>query len=281
MELDGSKSVDPDGNPLTYLWSLLSKPSDSTASLSQRTSVHPAFVTDKNGDYVAQLVVSNSVSASTPKTVHISASSPGFQAEPTAVTFGNQNLNTTSDSFLIVITNTGSGNLVISQISLSGQNSAEFEYSSPILPITVASGSTATINVTFTPASAGPRNATLTLIHSAGGSAQIALSGTGAVPAIGIQPLSLSYPGQVLNTSSISKDVTIKNTGSGKLTITKLVLSGQTPPSFRSVPISCPSLSREERAPPLASPSNPRRSERVALRWISQTMLLRACTLFR
>ncbi len=59
VTLDGSNSRDPDGKPLTYLWTLRNKPTGSTATLSSNTAPLPTFVADKPGVYVAQLVVND------------------------------------------------------------------------------------------------------------------------------------------------------------------------------------------------------------------------------
>jgi hypothetical protein len=74
VQLDGSSSTDSNGNAITYQWSLLSKPSRSTANLSSTTSVRPTFTPDFNGSYVFSLVVSDGKLNSSNSLVTITAS---------------------------------------------------------------------------------------------------------------------------------------------------------------------------------------------------------------
>jgi hypothetical protein len=61
VQLSGSASTDSDGNVLAYAWSILSKPSDSSAVLSNASAVNPTFIADRPGNYVAQLIVNDGV----------------------------------------------------------------------------------------------------------------------------------------------------------------------------------------------------------------------------
>lgn len=73
VTLDGSGSYDVDGNPLTYLWTLISVPQNSYATVgSAYASVQPTFTADVAGTYIAQLVVSDQNGTSVPATVTIS-----------------------------------------------------------------------------------------------------------------------------------------------------------------------------------------------------------------
>jgi len=54
--LDGTGSDDPDGDELTFAWSL-DPPDGSTAALDDATSATPTFVPDRHGTYVARLTV--------------------------------------------------------------------------------------------------------------------------------------------------------------------------------------------------------------------------------
>lgn len=90
VTLDGSGSYDPDENyPLTYSWSILSKPQESLAELSGADSVNPSFIADLLGDYVVQLVVTDAAGwSSLPDSVTITtANSP-----PMADAVPDQNL---------------------------------------------------------------------------------------------------------------------------------------------------------------------------------------------
>ena len=72
IHLTGAGSTDVDGNPLTYAWSLTTRPAGSTAVLSSPTAVNPTFVVDRSGAYTAQLIVNDGTVDSAPDVVSIS-----------------------------------------------------------------------------------------------------------------------------------------------------------------------------------------------------------------
>jgi hypothetical protein len=71
ITLNGSASSDPNGDPLTYSWSFITKPPGSTAVLANPTSVSPTFTVDRVGDYVVQLIVNDGTVSSAPDSVII------------------------------------------------------------------------------------------------------------------------------------------------------------------------------------------------------------------
>ena len=79
VTLDGTASVDLNGNALTYAWTLTSKPNGSSAALSSSTASKPTFTADVAGVYIASLVVNNGTLSSSPATVKITAL---FVADP-------------------------------------------------------------------------------------------------------------------------------------------------------------------------------------------------------
>ena len=73
VTLNGSASSDANSDPLTFAWTLTSKPAGSAAVLAGATSAAPTFTADAAGTYVASLVVNDGKISSTPSTVTVTA----------------------------------------------------------------------------------------------------------------------------------------------------------------------------------------------------------------
>jgi hypothetical protein len=156
---------------------------------------------------------------------------PAVGFTPSTLSFGNQTLNTTSTPALpVTLKNTGTGPLTINAIVASGDfaETSTGANACPINPATLAAGATCTINVTFTPTALGTRTGTLAVTDNAVGSPQtVPLTGTGvAAPSAALMPTSLTFSGQMLTTTSAAQPVTLKNTGTGPLTISTIAASG-------------------------------------------------------
>src|SRR5207237_547488 len=84
VHLSGSASSDVDGDLLTYHWAFSSRPPGSTATLVNPTTVTPAFIVDKPGEYSVQLSVYDGQLNSAPDTLTISTqnSAPVANAGP-------------------------------------------------------------------------------------------------------------------------------------------------------------------------------------------------------
>ncbi|HPR31595.1 MAG TPA: sugar-binding protein [Prolixibacteraceae bacterium] len=72
--LDGTNSVDPEGNTLSFSWSVFSSPEGSNASLSNANTSRPVLRTDLPGAYCIVLLVSDGVNQSLPDTLCMQAS---------------------------------------------------------------------------------------------------------------------------------------------------------------------------------------------------------------
>jgi len=86
VQLDGTQSYDDDGDDIAYAWTIITKPEDSQAVLSDATSPTPTFVADVHGDYVIELTVSDPWDPSSPDQVTVSFAN----VKPVAVAGGSQ-----------------------------------------------------------------------------------------------------------------------------------------------------------------------------------------------
>jgi len=150
---------------------------------------------------------------------------------PATLSFGSQNLGTTSAALSATLSNPGTAVLSISSIAVTGADASEFTITANSCPASLAPHGSCTISATFTPAAAGSRGAAITVTDNANngtGSIQnVALNGTGvAVPQAGVSPGSLTFASQVINFASAPQNVTLTNAGTGALTISGIAITG-------------------------------------------------------
>src|SRR3989441_6718911 len=111
---------------------------------------------------------------------------PAVTLAPTNLAFGDQRLSTTSPAQTVTLTNSGTATLSITSIALAGSNPGDFAMAgSGVAPWPMAAGPVGawagcTFTLSFSPAAAGARAATVTITDDAAGSPQsVSLTGTG------------------------------------------------------------------------------------------------------
>ncbi len=145
----------------------------------------------------------------------------------TKLSFGNQTLGIPSTAQAVTLTNSGNVSLTIKSLSISGKDLGDFSQTNNC-GSSVAAGATCTILVVFSPIATGVRTAAVNMTDSGTQkSSTVALSGTGVLPTVSLLPASLTFPTQVVFTTSKTKTITLKNSGLGILTISAITLSGQ------------------------------------------------------
>lgn len=147
---------------------------------------------------------------------------------PTAVlssptlSFGPQQVGTTSAAQTFTLTNNSSTALSISSIAASSNFAATNTCGSSL-----AAGANCTISVTFGPTTFGPLTGTITISDNAasGSSQTVKLSGKGYSGAVSLSPTSLAFGNQLVGTTSAAQTVTVTNTSSAPLIIVSVASS--------------------------------------------------------
>jgi uncharacterized protein YjdB len=143
----------------------------------------------------------------------------------------------------ITIANIGSDTLNVSGIDLTG--SADFSLQgTPSLPLALAPGDSALLHAVYAPGQDGPDSGLITIASDDPGSpsAGVNLSGLGISPHLAVSPLSLDFADVSLNFSR-TLPVTIRNTGTGDLTLSGIALDPNSSPAFAIVlPLPSPTV---------------------------------------
>ena len=145
---------------------------------------------------------------------------------PSNLHFGNQTVGIISTPHHVMLTNTGNIDLTITSIQITGTNSGDFTQTNNC-PSSLPPNNICKIRVTFTPSDTGTRNAAVSIADNAPGSPQsVPLRGVGVLPAVTFSPARLTFPTQLIFTTSTAQPITLTNRGLGTLLITKIAVSG-------------------------------------------------------
>ena len=207
--------------PLSYQWQ---KNSANISGATSSTYTTPGTIASDNGS-TFRVVVSNSAGSTTSNAATLTVNAPAIQVNPTSIGFGNVVVGTNLSQSLI-ISNTGSATLTITQISVTG---ATFSAKGYTLPLSINAGQQTTITVAFLPAAVGAVSGSVSLVSNAPTSpTSVGLSGSGiaATLTLGINPTSLSFGNVLTGTTSATQNVTITNTGNSNVTISQITVSG-------------------------------------------------------
>ena len=182
-----------------------------------RCTINVVFAPLSTGTLSGAVLITDNAAGS-PQVVFLSgtgtAGGTTVTLSPTALSFGNQAINTTSAAKTVTLTNTGSASLIIDSIAAS----ADFTVSSTTCGATLAAKAKCTVSVTFTPPALGAVTGSLTFTDSATNSPQtVALSGTGITPAT-LTPTTATYASQAEGTTSAAKVFTLTNNQAVALT---------------------------------------------------------------
>jgi hypothetical protein len=146
---------------------------------------------------------------------------PAVTLAPTSLTFGNQLLGTTSPAQTVTLTNSGTETLTITSIAISGSFSQ-----TNTCGTSVAMGASCTISVTFKPLVIHKQTGAVTITDNAFGSPQQTVPLTGTGTEVKLTPTSLTFPVQLVGTTSTAKKVTLTNVGSMAFKLIGISITG-------------------------------------------------------
>jgi hypothetical protein len=145
---------------------------------------------------------------------------------PTSLNFGEQTAGIKSTPQSATLTNSGNVALAITAIGITGSSSRDFTQINNCGPSVSVSGG-CNIQVTITPAATGTRDAAVSITDNASGGPQsVSLTGVGVLPGVAFSPSSLTFPNQVVFSTSPGQQAMLKNSGAGVLTIPGISVTG-------------------------------------------------------
>jgi hypothetical protein len=162
----------------------------------------------------------------TGKSTNPAVAGPSIEISPSTVSFGNLAIGQSATK-TVTVTNSGTGMLTVSGISVAGTG---FSASGPKLPISLSAGQSASISAVFKPTAGKTDTGTITIASNADGSPSlVALSGTGTTgstaAALTATPNSIAF-GSVAVGSEATQTIKLENTGSEAAAISKVAFSG-------------------------------------------------------
>jgi hypothetical protein len=170
-------------------------------------------------------------------TQSVTLGSTGIQGyasvSPSSVPFATYQVGQTATAQVVTVTNTGTDTLTFTGVGIS-TGSSDFAQSNNCGSVPV--NSSCTVNVSFTPSTAGARTGTLSFVHNGGGIANVSLSGTGQAIST-----TLSTP-SFTNTqvgSSTTATATLTNTGGSAISVTVPTAASVSGAAFSFVSTTC------------------------------------------
>jgi hypothetical protein len=154
---------------------------------------------------------------------------------PASIDFGNVDVLSSSADMTVTLANISPDSITGFAPSLGGADASEFQVTGNTCAA-LTQDESCTVTVRFSPTTAGSKSATLLVSHSGLNSpASVALFGQGIavpLPAVSINPASVSFASQAVGTVSAPVVVTVQNTGNADLHVASVTLIGANPADF-------------------------------------------------
>jgi hypothetical protein len=146
---------------------------------------------------------------------------------PGSLDFGTQKVGTKSPPQTVTATNDGSSTLTITNIGFNGSNPKDFGQTNDC-GSSIAVGSRCHIQIVFKPHAGGTRSASLSVSYRGFGTPQtVPVTGIGAVATVTLAPSKLTFPVELVGTTSSAQTATLMNTGTVAVNISNISTTAQ------------------------------------------------------
>jgi len=198
-------------------------------------SIYVTFTPPSVSSFTGAITITDDAPDS-PQTISLSGSGvargqPDVSLSMHQIDMGIQEIGTTSLAAEVIVTNSGTANLVISSISTS----LPFAQTSDCVG-TILSNASCEIQITFTPESEESFSGEVVLTDNASDSPQIIeLSGAGipsGIPQVSLSAESLSFASQMIGSQSDPQTVVITNMGASQVSIFGIEIDGEGSEAF-------------------------------------------------
>jgi hypothetical protein len=164
---------------------------------------------------------------------------PQLYVTPSALSFGNVTVNTTSAVQMVTVTNTGTTSFTLNTLGITGNYKIAAGGTTCSANLALNANGTCSIAVTFNPTGTTTTQTGNLSIATTIGNKAVTLSGTRAGGTITATPNQVDFGTVLVNTASAPQPVTIKNTGT---TSANIAIAGLTATLKSNASTACPSL---------------------------------------
>lgn len=210
------------GEPLTGIAATVSGPFQVSSNCGTQLAANAScaisvvYAPSTAGTQTGTLTVADALKTQTVALTGTGLLPPVIAMSPTSLSFSSQPVGTASAPLTLTVSNTGGAPMANVGFQITGLSTGSFATGSTTCGATLANGSSCTVQVIFSPATAGGNAATLTATSSTLGvkPVSIALSGTGiATNGINASPAQMSFVAATLGQAGAAQTVTVTNSG--------------------------------------------------------------------
>ena len=199
-----------------------SEADDCPAALTNGTTcaMYVYFVPTASGSLNGNITVDTNGFFNQVSTVNLTGLGSAIELTGSPLSFGNQQVSTTSAAKSVTVTNAGTSAITMGTITLT--NATDYNISANTCPASgskLAGGASCTISVTFGPKSTGSKRGSVVINDNDPSTPQlIGLSGTGT-STVALNPTSITFASTAVGTTSAQAKITLTNNTGKQITL--------------------------------------------------------------